>query len=77
MKLSERVPQEQDAQVQQDVADYRRVQALAEDHVTSFGPPMPPDRNAASAGEIGIRVLLGGGRYSSTTRKRLDAFNQA
>lgn len=33
-KFSERVPQDQAAQVQQDVANYRRFQALAEDYVT-------------------------------------------
>lgn len=33
-KFSERVPQDQAAQVQQDVDNYRRFQALAEDYVT-------------------------------------------
>ena len=33
-KFSERVPQDQAAQVEQDVAHYRRFQALAEDYVT-------------------------------------------
>ena len=33
-KFSERVPQDQAAQVQQDVANYRRFQTLAEDYVT-------------------------------------------
>lgn len=33
-KFSQRVPQDQAAQVQQDVANYRRFQALAEDYVT-------------------------------------------
>ena len=33
-KFSERVPQEQAAQVQQDVDKYRRFQSLAEDYVT-------------------------------------------
>ena len=33
-KFSERVPQEQASQVQQDVDSYRRFQALAEDYVT-------------------------------------------
>lgn len=33
-KFSQRVPQDQAAQVQQDVANYRRFQALAEDYIT-------------------------------------------
>ena len=33
-KFSQRIPQEQAAQVEEDVANYRRFQALAEDYVT-------------------------------------------